>query len=268
MKNNSQKDMKKNLKISIEKDNTTNKYQNKASLPLDYQTYVFDLYGTLLDIHTDEGDTFVWEKLSLYYGYQGAVYLAEELQDSYLKLVKAGTTTASDSHEAYPEIDITKVFQKLYQNKGIEPDEHVLRATSQFFRILTTQYLRLYPGTIEMLQDLRKQGKRIILLSNAQRVFTEQEMRLLGIWDLFDTIYISSDYGTKKPDQEFFRLLVEDAEIDLTKSLFVGNDSRTDIKGAMTLGMDTFYVNSNISPQNDRAADATYQIEDFGIWAI
>ena len=28
----------------------------KAILPLEYETYVFDLYGTLVDIHTEEED--------------------------------------------------------------------------------------------------------------------------------------------------------------------------------------------------------------------
>ena len=28
-----------------------------------YDNYVFDLYGTLVDIHTEENDAKVWEKL-------------------------------------------------------------------------------------------------------------------------------------------------------------------------------------------------------------
>ena len=31
-----------------------------------YDNYVFDLYGTLVDIHTEENDAKVWEKLELY----------------------------------------------------------------------------------------------------------------------------------------------------------------------------------------------------------
>ena len=33
-------------------------------LPLTYDNYIFDLYGTLVDIHTDESDTAIWEKLA------------------------------------------------------------------------------------------------------------------------------------------------------------------------------------------------------------
>ena len=34
-------------------------------LPLTYDNYIFDLYGTLVDIHTDESDTAIWEKLAM-----------------------------------------------------------------------------------------------------------------------------------------------------------------------------------------------------------
>ena len=42
-----------------------------------YENYIFDLYGTLVDIHTDEEKTELWEKLAQFYGYYGAVYTAE-----------------------------------------------------------------------------------------------------------------------------------------------------------------------------------------------
>ena len=51
----------------------------KAILPLEYETYVFDLYGTLVDIHTEEEDEALWEKLAMFYGYYGALSAPEEL---------------------------------------------------------------------------------------------------------------------------------------------------------------------------------------------
>ena len=47
-----------------------------------YENYIFDLYGTLVDIHTDEEKTELWEKLAQFYGYYGAVYTAEELKNA------------------------------------------------------------------------------------------------------------------------------------------------------------------------------------------
>ena len=71
------------------------------------------------------------------------------------------------------------------------------------------KYVRLYAHAKELLEALRAAGKRVYLLSNAQRTFTEYEMRYLGIYDLFDGVQISSDHGCKKPDERFFRILLE-----------------------------------------------------------
>ena len=45
-----------------------------------YDNYIFDLYGTLADIHTEENDPLVWKKLALFYGYYDANYAPEELK--------------------------------------------------------------------------------------------------------------------------------------------------------------------------------------------
>ena len=245
-----------------------------AKLPMDYDVYVFDLYGTLVDIHTDEEQMEVWEKLSLFYGYYGAFYNAMELKDAYGELVKGKeknlkSTLEKDpkySHEASPEIEITEVFLELFREKGVEAEEALAVHAGQFFRVLTTEYVRLYEGTTEMLLRLRKAGKKIYLLSNAQRIFTEYEMRSLDLVKYFDGILISSDYKTKKPDKRFFDILLDKYEIDPGKALFVGNDSRSDIAGAQGVGMDTFYIKSNISPQGDMAGNATFFVKEFRRW--
>ena len=40
------------------------------------QSCIFDLYSTLVDIHTDEGRPEVWEILALFFRYYGADYIA------------------------------------------------------------------------------------------------------------------------------------------------------------------------------------------------
>ena len=272
-------------------------------LPLTYDNYIFDLYGTLVDIHTDESDTAIWEKLAMFYGYYGALYEAKELKERYETLVKSseaelkkkledmdiekqkdilGSDTSkanehtkaqadaqfaiSYAHEASPEIHIEDVFEKLYEEKGVNPTKELSVHTGQFFRVMSTEYIKLYPGTKEMLKELKAAGKNVYLLSNAQRIFTAYEMRRLDIFDLFDDVFISSDYNTKKPDVRFYKELIDKHDIDVAKSLFIGNDSTTDIKGAKECRMDAFYVKSNISPKDDMAHDADYVIDNFTNW--
>ncbi len=215
---------------------------------------------------TDESDTAIWEKLAMFYGYYGALYEANELKERYETLVKSSEAelkkkieksdadaqfAISYAHEASPEIHIEDVFEKLYEEKGVNPTKELSVHTGQFFRVMSTEYIKLYPGTKEMLKELKKAGKNVYLLSNAQRIFTAYEMRRLDIFDLFDDVFISSDYNTKKPDIRFYKELINKHDIDVSKSLFIGNDSTTDIKGAKECRMDAFYVKSNISPKDD-----------------
>ncbi|MGN0554091.1 MAG: HAD family hydrolase [Oscillospiraceae bacterium] len=246
-----------------------------AVLPKNYENYVFDLYGTLVDIHTDESKNEVWEKLALFFGYYGAIYTSEELRERYESLVSESESALKNSpdniryaHEASPEIEITEVFSKLYREKGIAEDRTLAIHTGQFFRALSTDYVRLYPGTKEMLAHLKELGKKVYLLSNAQRIFTAYEMNLLGIAAYFDDILISSDYRTKKPDKRFFNIIPERHKLDVRKTLYIGNDGRCDIEGAKNVNMNTFYVNSNISPMDDDPKGPDYIVKNFLKWEL
>lgn len=240
-----------------------------------YRNYIFDLYGTLVDIHTVEDDRQVWEKLRLFYGYYGAGYTAEELREAYDGRVKSvhsravrnaareGTGKASMKiprydHEACPEIELSGVFRALFTEKGVDPDDLTVLHAGQIFRVLTTDYLRLYDGACDMLAELRRRGKQIYLLTNAQRIFTEYELVLLGIADCFDGILISSDCGVKKPDTRFFRLLQERYGLNPAQSIMIGNDEVCDIAGAKGAGMDACYLHSNLSPEYTGTAGADY----------
>lgn len=246
----------------------------EAKLPDSFENYVFDLYGTLVDIHTEEDDPILWEKLAMFYGYYKAIYTPEELQKKYGELVSGKEeklklsleTNEKYSHEASPEIEITDVFRELFTLKGVDADDALAIHAGQFFRVLSTDYVKLYPGTEEMLKDLKSKGKNIYLLSNAQRIFTEYEMHVLDIFKMFNVVYISSDYQTRKPDKRFFDVLIEEQKLDPEHTLFIGNDSRTDIAGAKSVNFSTYYVNSNISPKNDKADDADYVVDKFKEW--
>lgn len=218
---------------------------------MNYDNYIFDLYGTLVDIHTEEEKPELWEKLALFYGYYGAVYQPEDLHDWFRALIAEGEAGLSqaDAHEAFPEIEIEYIFQKLYEKKGITADLELAVHTGQFFRVLSTEYIRIYEGVPELLQTLKKAGKRIYLLSNAQRIFTEYEMHLLDIKKYFDDIFISSSCGVKKPDIRFFRELLDKYQIDVNRAIMIGNDMNSDIAGANAVGLHTCYIHSNISPE-------------------
>lgn len=52
----------------------------------------------------------------------------------------------------------------------------------------------------------------------------------------------------KKPDEQFYRILIRDQRLDPKETLMIGNDPKCDIEGAAAVGFDTCYIHSDISP--------------------
>lgn len=233
-----------------------------------YSHYIFDLYGTLADIHTDEDGPALWRALAEEYTGRGAAYAPEELRAAYRRLTaeaeaQAGPALRNDAHEAHPEIQLELVFQRLYREKGVEADLPLAVDTGRRFRALSTEYLRLYDGARELLTALRARGK-VWLLSNAQAIFTRWELEELDLLPLFDGIYLSSDYGVKKPDRRFFEKLLQEQNIDPAQAVMTGNDGLCDIAGARAVGLHTLYIRSNLSPK-EPLPEADYVLEEMDL---
>ena len=236
-----------------------------------YEIFVFDLYGTLVDIRTNEVKSSLWRKMSEMYSSLGAHYSPAELKNNYLLICsQAAERVQAEGMRDYGEDflgepDLTIVFQALFQQKGISCSREKAAAFACFFRILSRERLKLYDRVKETLQRLRSAGKRVYLLSNAQSDFTRPEIELLGLTDCFDGILISSEEGCRKPSPVFYRRLTERYGISPENCLMVGNDIDTDIKGAMAAGMDTLYIHTESSPQFTGKPETDYAVMD-GNW--
>ena len=220
-----------------------------------YTDLIFDLYGTLVDIHTEVNDL-VWEKTALYFGFHGAHYTGPELKAAFDAAMAARQARAGQSYECFPDIPYEQVMAQLFRDRGIHENADALGFhAAQLDRICSIEYVKLYPHVLEALASLRAAGCRLWLLSNAQRAFTAYELRLLGLDTAFDGIYISSDYQCRKPDIRFFRTLLEEQKLDISKCLMIGNDRDTDIAGAKNAGLDTLYMHTLLTPAAQTEAD-------------
>ena len=220
-----------------------------------YTDLVFDLYGTLVDIHTEE-DALVWEKTALYCGYYGAHYTGQALHDAFYEELNNRQIKAGQSYECFPDLPFEAIMEELLLRAGVQENAKALAVNAaQLFRISSTEYIRLYPSALEALARLRKKGFRLWLLSNAQRVFTAYELRHLGLGEQLDGIFISSDYGCRKPDARFYQALLREKNLDPSQCLMIGNDRDTDIAGAKALGMATLYMHTALTPPQQAAAD-------------
>lgn len=229
---------------------------------------VFDLYGTLVDIHTVEDDL-VWEKTALFFGFHGAHYTPEQLHLAFDKAMTAREAKAGQSYECFPDIPFEQVMAELFCAKGIVDGSDSLGfQAAQLFRIASIEYIRLYRDAREALAKLHAAGFRLWLLSNAQAVFTAYELRLLGLDDCFDGILLSSDYGCRKPDIRFYQALMSQYALSPSHCLMIGNDRETDIAGARRAGMATLYMHTALTPSHQASAAAPLSPEHAPVDAL
>ena len=212
---------------------------------------IFDLYGTLIDIRTDEFSLDFWRKAVQVFAMGGASFSPGELRTAYTKYVKRALRRERLKHPTWKhvDIDLLQVFRRLYADKEINADMTLLRDTAHRFRQDSTLFIQLYDGVIELLSGLRDAGKKIFLLSNAQESFTVPEMDELGILPYFDGILISSEERVCKPQKQFFEKLLERYALDPKECVMVGNDKNSDMLGAKGVGIDGLYIHQEISPE-------------------
>ncbi|MCH4192680.1 MAG: HAD family hydrolase [Butyrivibrio sp.] len=226
-----------------------------------YKNYIFDLYGTLVDIHTDENRPDFWNKMASLLSCYGADYSPEKMQQSYFDIVhEEEQNLAFESGMNFPEIRIERVFARLLKEapayhscsekivtlsiEEIEKSEWV-RMISNVFRVMSRQKLEAYPHTLQTLEALRTEGSHIYLLSNAQRLFTDAEIESTGVREYLEAIYISSDAGMKKPQPEFMMKLLEEQNLDPQDTVMVGNDFQSDIGVAVACGIPGIFLNTD-----------------------
>lgn len=215
-----------------------------------FKNYIFDLYGTLIDIHTDEGSKELWEKMTIFYGYRGAEYTPKELVLKYKELcaVEKNKTKKAHPEYSYVDINLNNVFKALYEIKDVTVSDEVVSLTANVFRCISTDFIRLYKGVTDLLDTLKAKGKKVFLLSNAQHDFTVPEIKMLGLEKYFDDIVISADENCRKPDPHMYDILFERHGLLKSETIMIGNDFLADIKSAYDYGLRSLYIHQKISP--------------------
>ena len=77
---------------------------------------------------------------------------------------------------------------------------------------------------------------------------------MLELCGRFDRIFLSSDWGVKKPSPDYFNLVLQECGCQPDQVMMVGNSAHDDIQPARALGMRTCFLNTdglNETPECD-----------------
>lgn len=125
----------------------------------------------------------------------------------------------------------------LIRHHGTDP-HHFLHHTHQFPN-LTTMVLRARGLRTAL---LRLKGRKVVF-TNAPMAYAEQVLHLLGIRDLFQSVFsIESSRFHPKPAKQGFLRILKALRIPATRCVMV-EDSLPALRTAKGLGMKTVYVN-------------------------
>lgn len=202
---------------------------------------LFDLYGTLIDIRTDEYDIWVYNTLSRYLSYHGVDVAPEKLKEAYFTEIQQILRVST---QQYPEVDVFSVFFTIMHRYGTKKySRTIIIDTAKLFRALTRRSFSLFPNVREVLASLSQEYKTA-LISDAQWTFTFSEMAQLDIVKFFGIKVLSSIYGFKKPDTRLFQLAADKLKVDPADCIYVGDNPRKDLVGAKMAGMGCFLFRS------------------------
>lgn len=167
---------------------------------------LFDCYRTLIDIQTDENSLDTYKPISSWLIYQGVRISPEELEGEYRGSCKMAI---EGGYERYPEVKVELIFSDICKRHALwNIDEaRVGIETARAFRAGSLRRFRAYPQSVSLLEQLR--GYPLAVVSNGQRVFSEQELKYLDLYKYFQVVIFSSDLGYKKPDPRIFTAATE-----------------------------------------------------------
>ena len=213
------------------------------------QAVLFDLYGTLVDILTDEWDLSTYRTLSKFLSYFEIYYNPEELAAKYQEKT-AEKMMAYQQEGPFGEIDVFQVFEEiLAEGWRKQPERSLVVWLARLFRSLTRRRFRLFEDAQPVLEELS--GDYLLgIVSDAQWVFSEPEIRMLDLNKYFDTIVLSSRYFVRKPDPQIYAHALRAMRIEPSQALYVGNDPEADVAGPQAIGMPVILVDRENSMQH------------------
>ena len=228
---------------------------------------IFDVNGTLIDIHTNEWHDDVYRVMSNLLSYQGVELNPEVIKDLFFRIIKEQRVA---SGERQPEFDAIGVFREIVAQHATdftralphEKREQLPRFLAEVHRAASRVRLKLYPGVEETIQQLHAYYA-LSIVSDAQSAYALPELNAVGLSGYFDPIIVSGDVGYRKPDERLFEAALSAMKLAPAEVVFVGNDLYRDVHGPQKLGIKTVFFKSSDMTQEKEGVTPDYIIYHF-----
>jgi len=155
--------------------------------------------------------------------------------------------------ESYYESD--RIFQDFLNKTLGYIDYKYLAIAINKYREVRYNYVIPYVGTKKTLNELKKKGIKLGIITDAPRVKAWVRLTKLGILDCFDTIITITDTNERKPSKKPFNKALETLKVNPREAMYVGDNPKKDILGAKRAGMRTCLAKYGQFIQDDEKPD-------------
>ncbi len=144
-------------------------------------------------------------------------------------------------------------------------DEKSMEAVGFYREYFSTKGLlenEVYSGIREMLEDLKDNGKKLILATSKPQPFTDRIMEYFDLAKYFEFIAGSNMDGTRSKKAEVIAYALESCGITGKSNVVMVGDREHDIIGAKTVGIDSIGVEYGYGDYDELSdAGATYIVK-------
>jgi putative hydrolase of the HAD superfamily len=157
------------------------------------------------------------------------------LEKDYAAILKTATRSAFTEGRTSTEYRKER-FAALLDGRGFECTETYLNSLVEQYKCALGNALQLKSGALELLQYLREQGKKVIIVTEGPtdaQIWTVQQ---LGLEPYVDVLITTNEVGKSKVDGLFTELL-RTRNIRPQDMVYVGDNEARDVIPAMQLGI-------------------------------
>lgn len=178
-----------------------------------------------------------------------------------------------DEHDIPYGKDIIKIITPLgylgtaqyYSELGVMcPVEEIASIIAQRAVDAYTYHIPAKKNVISVLQQLKKQGHHLNVLTASPHIMLDPCLKRLGIFELFENIWSCDDFNTTKSDPQIYKMAAERIGEPVGRILFLDDNYHAD-KTAKSAGMLVcgVYDESSHDCKEEIKQIADYYIDDF-----
>ncbi len=216
-------------------------------------TILWDVDGTLLDFIAAEKAA-----IKTLFGEFNLGQCSDEMIKRYSEINKTYWQRLERGEITKQEVLVGR-FKEFFKSEGI--DISVVEEFNSLYQLRLGDTIIYHDDSLEIIKSLQGRVRQYVV-SNGTVEAQSKKLRLSGLGELVDGIFLSEHIGVEKPNIEFFDKVLEEIKpADRSSILIVGDSLTSDIQGGNNAGIVTCWYN----PLGDKAPDKyriDYEISD------